>query len=360
MHVTPSWPACFSFYMSEQFSENELNQQIHGMFLAGVDFDDRSSSTYQELVSRVRALKDYPIELSLVDEVDLSADVEELSLLTREVDPDSAEQATAYARALRLGRDLVRRTYVSAHEFHEHREEVLYDPMTHALNQRGIEHALREQFDIDLIGEAAPTRLLRGPERRGHQPVLVFGDLTNFRKVDKLLGQQVGDEALRELVREMQELMRRGDPIVRFGGDEFGALLKLTKKGCATMHARILRAQEEKLTSGRNQAAWNIIEREMEDYQFDLATDPTAAETRQPDWCVRTFAEGDRESRWLCNGTHPLVPLRDLVVFSFGMQAFRYGDRESYRQAMVLIQMRMKGQKRRFHDLMGGAYRSLE
>lgn len=58
---------------------------------------------------------------------------------------------------------------------------------------------------------------------------LFFIDLDNFKQVNDTLGHPFGDSVLRETVRRFTGLVREGDTLARFGGDEFVLLVENLK-----------------------------------------------------------------------------------------------------------------------------------
>jgi diguanylate cyclase (GGDEF)-like protein len=63
-------------------------------------------------------------------------------------------------------------------------------------------------------------------ERAKSQLALFFIDLDHFKQVNDTLGHPFGDSVLREAVRRFQALVRDGDTLARFGGDEFVLLVE--------------------------------------------------------------------------------------------------------------------------------------
>lgn len=89
-----------------------------------------------------------------------------------------------------------------------------HDALTHTLNRR----ALLERFEDELV-RCARTR--RGP-------AIMMLDLDHFKTVNDTLGHQHGDAVLMHFVQCTQAVLRRGDRLGRYGGEEFMVLLPET------------------------------------------------------------------------------------------------------------------------------------
>ncbi|RMF74359.1 MAG: GGDEF domain-containing protein [Acidobacteria bacterium] len=96
------------------------------------------------------------------------------------------------------------------------------DPLTGLHNRRMLESLLER--------EAERAR------RHGHELALALCDLDAFKEINDTLGHAAGDIALQGAARRMLSVLRRTDLLVRYGGDEFVALLP----GASAAQARCL------------------------------------------------------------------------------------------------------------------------
>lgn len=92
------------------------------------------------------------------------------------------------------------------HDHEMFKMSALHDPLTRALNRRGLEEWFRART--------------RGGEY-GLGFVLVCMDLDHFKELNDTHGHDRGDEALVEITAAIKRTLRTTDVVVRLGGDEF-------------------------------------------------------------------------------------------------------------------------------------------
>jgi len=90
------------------------------------------------------------------------------------------------------------------------------DFLTGALNRRGMEAALVQEFER--------------ADRHATPLTLAMMDIDHFKKINDTLGHSTGDEALTHLVKVIKSIIRSTDVLARYGGEEFIILLPGTKE----------------------------------------------------------------------------------------------------------------------------------
>ncbi len=96
-------------------------------------------------------------------------------------------------------------------------KEALLDPLTRVFNRKVLEEVPLSTGDV-----------------------VVMVDMDDFKKVNDIHGHDVGDELLKLFCAVSERNLRKGDMIVRYGGDEFLLILEnCTKKDAVTIVQRI-------------------------------------------------------------------------------------------------------------------------
>lgn len=145
------------------------------------------------------------------------------------------EQVKAYIEKgapQQFARDLVARD-ILIHRLRDEKkgavEASLTDPLTGLPNRRYLDEAKDRMF--------AETK------RMNHGMTALFIDGDNFKEVNSIYGEPVGDLVIRELAIVLKGALREGDFLARFGGEEFVALLpeshKLTPNELENLYTRI-------------------------------------------------------------------------------------------------------------------------
>ncbi len=102
-----------------------------------------------------------------------------------------------------------------------------------ALTGLPLRHGMEEDYE----------RCHAQARRHGELLVVTMLDLDHFKRVNDLHGHAVGDLALRHAAALLKHHCRAGEPVIRFGGEEFVALLQAADRAAAQRAVqRILQA----------------------------------------------------------------------------------------------------------------------
>ncbi|MDE3104302.1 MAG: GGDEF domain-containing protein [Acidobacteriota bacterium] len=108
------------------------------------------------------------------------------------------------------------------------KDESLQDPLTGALNRRGIDDLLAQE--------------LKRAERSGNPLSVAFIDIDRFKSINDQHGHAGGDAALRQVSAAIASRLRAYDRLARYGGDEFLLVLPQTNwKHCQLVCNRLER-----------------------------------------------------------------------------------------------------------------------
>ena len=115
--------------------------------------------------------------------------------------------------------------------------QALHDPLTELPNRA-------------LFLDRLALALARLRRRKSSMAVL-FGDVDRFKVVNDSLGHDAGDRLLVALSRRLRDVLRPGDTLARFGGDEFAVLCEDVPEGdVAGIATRMMEALAEPFTTG--------------------------------------------------------------------------------------------------------------
>ncbi len=124
----------------------------------------------------------------------------------------SSDQLSAHLRQAQQQAEIAQRRIDSLEgELQQLSQQLLEDPLTGALNRRGL--------------DAAFTREAARAQRHGRPLAAALLDLDHFKRVNDDYGHDAGDRVLRALVQLARRLVRPSDVVARLGGEEFMLLL---------------------------------------------------------------------------------------------------------------------------------------
>lgn len=122
----------------------------------------------------------------------------------------------------------VRRQLARADRQQEVARQSMIDSLTNVLNRRGLGNFFARELERTREG--------------GRQIAVVMIDLNGFKRINDSWGHTMGDTALCEVSRALQDILRTTDRIGRMGGDEFAIVLcDVRNEDCATLMQRVRR-----------------------------------------------------------------------------------------------------------------------
>jgi len=155
------------------------------------------------------------------DKISKASDISELTVVLDEVMQETravqldAQRTHDELQEMRRKVEAAEREVERLQQELAHASELMrHDPLTGALNRKGMDDAL-------------DTELSR-TKRHGSPLCLALLDIDNFKKLNDALGHAAGDAALVHLARVVQETIRPEDTLARYGGEEFVVLLPNT------------------------------------------------------------------------------------------------------------------------------------
>lgn len=198
-------------------AQDEMRQML-AAFIERLSHMSQSTGSFQEKLEESARLIENAKTLA-----DIAPVLKEMVSATRTISQD-----TLSARdELQNMREQVDKTQVEIAKLHQELDRVStqarHDPLTGALNRRGLEETLEREIST---------------VRRKERPLSVaLLDIDNFKVLNDSLGHEMGDSALAHLAQVARECMRPQDTLARFGGEEFVILMPDTplEKGVEAM-----------------------------------------------------------------------------------------------------------------------------
>lgn len=260
-----------------------------------------------------------------------------------------------------LGRQIVRNTLDDAEGYAVLRIEqdrAGTDYLTGVTNRRGFVRRLHDLYGIT----DDPVR--RGESREALEPVKIahiYCDANRFSWINNNLGHHIGDAAIIEAAREVQDMFRESDaPIIyRHGGDEFGVILEgLSDEEVDAVIGRIINRQINKATSARyRQAISSVTERIR---AIRRAGQQLRVEARQTRLSQEEIDSGQRPHHILYINGEAVTDLRNVITLSLGAKSALVSNLRDIEELRRAAEYAMGGAKRVFHGIIEDAYRASE
>jgi diguanylate cyclase (GGDEF)-like protein len=114
----------------------------------------------------------------------------------------------------------------------EARAHATIDPLTAAVNRRGLEDAA--------------VALLHDGRRRAQTVGAIMLDVDDFKAINDAFGHQAGDRVIQEVCAAIRSCVRSDDIVARLGGEEFAVLTVLPPADLAELGERIRRRVAER------------------------------------------------------------------------------------------------------------------
>ncbi|MBN4047673.1 EAL domain-containing protein, partial [Acidimicrobiaceae bacterium AH-315-P05] len=236
-----------------------------------------------EIRGTIRALNEAAAHLHL-------AERQAQALAAGELDHPSLAENTAGQLGTSLQR-AVSTLAASLGEREELRDQLAFEARHDGLTQ------LPNRTDAMNQLQAAHAR----SRRSGAPMAVLFVDLDNFKAVNDQFGHAAGDAVLREVSARLAEVVRAGDHIARFGGDEFLVIAESVgaPSSAIALANRLVKRLDEPYTHNRNALRFSAS---VGVGFFEASSDLTADELlRDADLAVYKAKAGGRARVELCD-----------------------------------------------------------
>ncbi len=215
---------------SKQGGKNIIlpNKKIHEAILKTKSYRSKTIVSLSEIINQKKEAISLPMQLlgfPLV--ISNQTIVGSLSFFRKGDTRFSREEIDFYQRIIQEVSNILDKIYL----FYQTKEDTFRDHLTGVYNRR--------YFNQRLLME------IKRAERYKRDISILMIDIDNFKQVNDQFGHVTGDDVLKKLVDILRENLRDSDILVRYGGEEFVALLPETNSENAYIASEKLRAAVE-------------------------------------------------------------------------------------------------------------------
>jgi len=199
---------CFTFlndtiYQALGYNKNELIGQHYSILISGQS-EDEAKYVFTERRAGERKSNNVELKLKASDEAEYRYfDTSSMSVALNQVDSEPGIFYGTYG----VARDVTEKKQA---------QELISYQAYHDLLTRLPNRALMEDRLNVAITQA---------ERSKQKIAVMFLDLDRFKWVNDTLGHTMGDRLLQAVSQRLEDCLRKGDTLARFGGDEFALIL---------------------------------------------------------------------------------------------------------------------------------------
>lgn len=214
----------------------ELRRSIDKML---IQLDKSLMDTHKDTDTFQKSFKKTFDDINNVEEEGLS--VEEVIILLKKLQGDTKNMhhsTNFFSKSLENAKGEIASL---KEQLEKSQKQALYDSLTGLLN--------RHAFDTELSAYL-------GTNNQGL--CLILADIDHFKNFNDQWGHLLGDQVLKAVGRKLNESMRNGASVYRFGGEEFAVLIPQSQLRIARQIAESIRKSLEKLSLKDKRSGQNI------------------------------------------------------------------------------------------------------
>lgn len=220
-------------------SKIDLSERLYNEFIKSNDVEERLNTVSEEIYNRIEAVRGVVNTAAANAKSYTGSLAKANTTLDSEIDKDTLKALTAHLvretkkmqannRALE-GRLESSKSDIAAlqRDLEEVRRESQLDPLTKIYNRKFFDRGL-EQAIVNA--------------QQGDEPLsLILFDIDHFKRFNDEYGHQTGDQVLRLVALTLKSTIKAKDKAVRYGGEEFAAILPNTNLNGAILVADTVR-----------------------------------------------------------------------------------------------------------------------